>query len=124
MADRMTGNGEHREYGIDLGDAELFAACQGMREACDRLGSRSVDCHRVASGACHQVADTTLMVGVVMRDQDRDQPQPFPLEHGRDRCGIARIDDDGTGAATQQPDVVVTECRNGDDVETGRHIDG
>ena len=61
---------------------------------------------------CFQFGDAPLVIGMMMRDQDALQRQIVGFQTGDDRGGIAGIDNEGTLAAGQQPDVIVFECRN------------
>ena len=59
-----------------------------------------------------QFGDATLVIGMMMRDQDALQRQIVGFQTGDDRGGIAGIDNEGTLAAGQQPDVIVLERGN------------
>jgi hypothetical protein len=53
------------------------------------------------------------MVGMVMRQQDRDQPVTASRQMLQHRRGIAWIDHGGASIAAQQPDIVVAKGRQG-----------
>ena len=68
-------------------------------------------------GSCHAHGQATDMVGVMMGDEHGTQFQSVCaqcVDHG---CRITGVDDGGVLACIidQHPDIVVLECRHGDD---------
>ncbi len=68
----------------------------------------------------HKFRGPAHMVGMMVRQQDRVQPQLADCKFAQHGIRLARIDD-GHGARVirpcKQPDVVVLECRNWPDVQ-------
>ncbi len=64
-----------------------------------------------------QICHPALMIGMMMGYKDGNQRQPFSLKHLEYRACIAGIDDNRCGALAQQPDVVILEGWNPDDVK-------
>ena len=87
---------------------------RGVGAACDRLSSRSED---PGLPARDKFFDTTLMVVMMVGDQDGLELQMQRLEPGDYRRGVARIDHGSSSVTDQQPDVVVLERGNGQDFE-------
>ena len=57
------------------------------------------------------------MVLVVMRGEDRDQPQPLGCDIVQHRLRLARVDHGGDFGVAQRPDIVVLEGAQGDDLK-------
>ena len=107
MPQRMAGNGHH--FNLLAEYLNLLATRKWTRAACDRLISRCIDLGVPAS--C-QLGDAPLVIGMVMRDEDALERQIFSLQTRDYGCRIARVDDEGTLAPGQQPDVIVLERGN------------
>ena len=69
-----------------------LTASQRVGTACDRLDFGRKDLRCVA---CDQFGDTALMIGMMVRDQDRFQDKLLGLEACQDGMCIAGIDNHG-----------------------------
>lgn len=66
-----------------------------------------------------QLRNTPLVIVMVVRYEDGVQDQAFPLKHIEYSACIARINHHRRSAFAQQPDVVILESWNSDDVKHG-----
>jgi len=103
----MTRNRHNRDFLTKHIDA--FTTTQGTRAACDRLVARRIN---LGLPARFQFGDAPLMIGVVMGNQDAFQHQPASLQPCLHRRSITGVDDEGTLAPGQQPDVIILERGN------------
>eukprot|EP00825_Cyclidium_porcatum_P047966 TRINITY_DN7908_c0_g1_i3.p2 TRINITY_DN7908_c0_g1~~TRINITY_DN7908_c0_g1_i3.p2 ORF type:complete len:149 (+),score=24.69 TRINITY_DN7908_c0_g1_i3:171-617(+) len=74
-------------------------------------------CIDLGMPARFQFGNAPLMIGVMVGNHDAFQHQPVDLQPGLHGRGITGIDDEGTLAPGQQPDVIVFKCGNERDIE-------
>jgi len=85
-----------------------------MRERRDRLAPRTVNGDRVPLA---KLLDAPDMILVVMRGEDRDQPQPLGRDIVQHGLRLARVDHGGDFGVAQRPDIVVLEGAQGNDLK-------
>ena len=68
---------------------------------------------------CQQTGYPALVIRVVMCNQNGSQRQALPFKHLENGSGIAGINHRSRSTLAQQPDVVILESRNPDDVKHG-----
>ena len=112
----MPGNGDYFELCAERFEPDRLAPAQGLSEGCDRLRHRTKDLSRIVF---QQTRHTALMIGMMVRDQDGRQRQPLALKKFKNGSRVARIDHNRGSALAQQPDVVILERWNPDDVKHG-----
>ena len=109
VAQRMPRRLDYTEYQVQMfqRDAAAFAH-RDVREIVELL-CRRIDFRGVLTHERHNAAD---MVVAVVGDEDGIQHQSGLFEGAHDRRRIARIDDRGMPAVTDQPNIVILESRD------------
>ncbi len=67
--------------------------------------------------ASEQTSDAALMIRMVVGDQNVGESQTVPLDHIENRPSVTRVYDDSLPTLAQQPDIVILESWNLNDVE-------
>ena len=114
-AERVGRHVEHSKRNARFDEARAVVDAMG-----DAFEVRRIPWVRVHANAIlearEQPGDTTDVIVVVMRAENRAQGEPEFLERGRDRTHFARIDDDRIGAVANDVRVIVREARDRNDL--------
>ncbi len=110
----MAGDRDDLEIGFAGAEMHRLAALQRPGDTGDRLRRRT---ENLGPMVCQQAGNATLMIGMVMGHENARQRQPLAAEQFEHRAGVAGINHGGGCALAQQPDVVILEGWNTDDVE-------
>ena len=120
MPGGMPRYGKNLKTDPEFSRGDRLAPAQRLREGCDRLSRRAVHFSR-RMGA--QFDDAALMVVMMMGDPDCRQAQALTPEQRKHRRSLARINRNDCRAFAQQPDVVILERRDSDDVKHGMIVE-
>ncbi len=114
VTQRMPGHGEDGEAAVTAGRLDRLTTAQRPVDAADRFCCRP---EYLGTMVCQQLGNAALVVGMVVRDEDAGESQPLALEDLEHRACVAWIDHRCRSAFAQQPDVVILEGWDTDDVK-------